>query len=127
MRANTVTPPVVVLHRADIEPEQGMPAPVAQVHPSVGSSMPGDIIHLVGPLMPEGAEDWPKRPYMVMGRNWFLPIDLKSAGLELHVFVEPVPTPAELQKQLAEKGLIRTLDGKIIPDPTKAKIVPFSK
>ena len=127
MRASTITPPVVVLHRADLQPEAGMPAPIAQVHPSVGSASPGDILHLVGPLMPEGAEDWPKRPYMVMARNWFLPIDLKSAGCEVHVYIEPVPTPGELKKQLADKGLIQTPDGKIIPDPTKAKIVPFSK
>lgn len=97
MRADHITPPVVFLQRVDIpHPEKLLPARMQ--HPTFGGAMIGDTIELPGPLMPEGAELWPKDGvWGVVGKKWGAPITLKEAGcivvLAIQFIKSTAPSP----------------------------------
>jgi hypothetical protein len=92
MRPLNYMPPIVTLCRIDEPIINDANEKCVLVHPALGNSVPGDLIHLGGPLMPEGAEHWPKKcKWQVTGRKFGLPIDMHHAGCVLVLYVRPHP------------------------------------
>jgi hypothetical protein len=95
MSPQVFTPPVTLLQRLDVpDPSKLLPA---RVHPAVaGAADVGTIIELPGPLMPEGAEFWPKNGvWLVIAKQVALPTDLKQGQCVTILGVQFVPKVEE--------------------------------